>query len=104
MTGWRRPKRQKDKTKKARADGKDDPVLAEHTAPTPGLDDLCFAGGQGFMEALELFTSHTAAQQKHKQHDCIEVMRRCLKAREYPEFEPPEVPNHTGLAFEEYHA
>ena len=60
MAGRRRPKRQKGKAKKARADREDDRVPAEHTAPTSGLDDVCFAGGLGSVEALGLFTARAA--------------------------------------------
>ena len=65
-----------------RADGKDDPVPAKHTAPTPGINDVCFAGDRVFVETLELFTARTAAQGKLKQRDDIAVVRRCLKAGE----------------------
>ena len=93
MAGRRRPKRQKGKAKKARADQEDDRVPAEHTAPTSGLNDVCFARGRRFIEEL------VAAQGELEQRDDIAVVRQCLRTSKYPEFEPPEAPNHARLTF-----
>ena len=69
----------------------------QHTAPTSGLNDVRLPEASGLRRR---FPGHAVAEVKRDQQDNLEIVRRCLKTRKYPEFKQPEASDSMHHTFE----
>ena len=103
MARRRRPKRRKEESRGTEADKGTNAAQEQCTAPTSGLNDVLAPRVNPFTEILRRFAERVVPEGKREQREDLWVVAQCLETGKYPDFEPPETPDHTRQTFEEYH-